>query len=99
MEKERLTAFSDGVIAIIITIMVLELKVPHEDNLAALRPLIPVFLSYILSFTAVCGFMGYSYLQKPHSERGREFKVSSICLRTAVYIWEFIGITTTIYFR
>ena len=50
MEKERLTAFSDGVIAIIITIMVLELKVPHEDNLAALRPLIPVFLSYVLSF-------------------------------------------------
>ena len=50
MEKGRLTAFSDGVIAIIITIMVLELKVPHEDNLAALRPLIPVFLSYILSF-------------------------------------------------
>jgi uncharacterized membrane protein len=50
MEKGRLTAFSDGVIAIIITIMVLELKVPHADNLAALRPLIPVFLSYILSF-------------------------------------------------
>ena len=50
MEKGRLTAFSDGVIAIIITIMVLELKVPHGDNLAALRPLIPVFLSYILSF-------------------------------------------------
>lgn len=50
MEKERLTAFSDGVIAIIITIMVLELKVPHGDNLAALRPLIPVFLSYVLSF-------------------------------------------------
>jgi uncharacterized membrane protein len=50
MEKGRLTAFSDGVIAIIITIMVLELKVPHEDNLAALRPLIPVFFSYILSF-------------------------------------------------
>jgi uncharacterized membrane protein len=50
MEKGRLAAFSDGVIAIIITIMVLELKVPHADNLAALRPLIPVFLSYILSF-------------------------------------------------
>ena len=50
MEKGRLTAFSDGVIAIIITIMVLELKVPHADNLAALRPLIPVFISYILSF-------------------------------------------------
>jgi uncharacterized membrane protein len=43
-------AFSDGVIAIIITIMVLELTVPHEGDLAALRPLIPTFLSYVLSF-------------------------------------------------
>jgi uncharacterized membrane protein len=50
MGKGRLEAFSDGVIAIIITIMVLELKVPHEAGLAALRPLIPVFLSYVLSF-------------------------------------------------
>jgi uncharacterized membrane protein len=50
MNKGRLEAFSDGVIAIIITIMVLELKVPHETDLAALRPLIPVFLSYVLSF-------------------------------------------------
>jgi uncharacterized membrane protein len=50
MVKGRLEAFSDGVIAIIITIMVLELKVPHEANLEALRPLIPVFLSYVLSF-------------------------------------------------
>jgi uncharacterized membrane protein len=50
MEKGRLAAFSDGAIAIIITIMVLKLKVPHTDNLAALRPLIPAFLSYILSF-------------------------------------------------
>ncbi|GBO56450.1 integral membrane protein [Pseudanabaena sp. lw0831] len=50
MHKGRLEAFSDGVIAIIITIMVLELKVPHEADLAALRPLIPVFLSYVLSF-------------------------------------------------
>ncbi|HEY9631393.1 MAG TPA: TMEM175 family protein [Coleofasciculaceae cyanobacterium] len=50
MGKGRLEAFSDGVIAIIITIMVLELKVPHEATLAALRPLIPVFLSYVLSF-------------------------------------------------
>ncbi|BAZ40833.1 hypothetical protein NIES4101_67940 [Calothrix sp. NIES-4101] len=50
MEKGRLEAFSDGVIAILITIMVLELKVPHGANLAALRPLIPVFLSYVLSF-------------------------------------------------
>jgi len=50
MDKGRLEAFSDGVIAIIITIMVLELKVPHGDTLAALKPLLPVFISYILSF-------------------------------------------------
>ena len=50
MQKERLTAFSDGVIAIIITIMVLELKVPHGDDLSALAGLTPVFLSYVLSF-------------------------------------------------
>ena len=53
MGKVRLEAFSDGVIAIIITIMVLEMKVPHGDNLNALRPLIPVFLSYILSFVYI----------------------------------------------
>ncbi|GAB4532099.1 MAG: TMEM175 family protein [Pleurocapsa sp.] len=50
MNKGRLEAFSDGVIAIIITIMVLELKVPPHANLAALRHLFPVFLSYVLSF-------------------------------------------------
>src|SRR5919112_4891540 len=50
MGKGRLEAFSDGVLAIIITIMVLELKVPHGDDLASLGPLIPVFLSYVLSF-------------------------------------------------
>ncbi|MCG3774210.1 MAG: hypothetical protein JW395_1027 [Nitrospira sp.] len=50
MTKGRLEAFSDGVIAIIITIMVLELKVPHGTDLEALNPLIPVFLSYVLSF-------------------------------------------------
>jgi len=50
MSKNRLEAFSDGVIAIIITIMVLELKVPHGTDLAVLRPLVPVFLTYVLSF-------------------------------------------------
>ena len=51
MGKGRLEAFSDGVLAIILTIMVLELKVPHaEAGLEALRPLIPVFASYVLSF-------------------------------------------------
>jgi uncharacterized membrane protein len=50
MNKTRLEAFSDGVIAIIITIMVLELKVPHGIELAILKPLLPVFLNYVLSF-------------------------------------------------
>lgn len=50
MNKSRLEAFSDGVIAIIITIMVLELKVPHSFELSALKPLIPKFVCYILSF-------------------------------------------------
>jgi uncharacterized membrane protein len=53
MGKGRLEAFSDGVIAIIITIMVLELKVPHGTDLSALAPLWPVFLSYVLSFVYV----------------------------------------------
>jgi TMEM175 potassium channel family protein len=50
MKTTRLEAFSDGVLAIIITIMVLELKVPHAIELAALKPLLPVLLSYVLSF-------------------------------------------------
>ncbi len=53
MGKGRLEAFSDGVIAIIITIMVLEMKVPRGESLDALRPLLPVFLSYVLSFVYV----------------------------------------------
>src|SRR5947209_9070617 len=50
MNKGRLEAFSDGVIAILITIMVLELRVPHGADWEALRPLVPVFLTYVLSF-------------------------------------------------
>ena len=53
MGKERLLAFTDGVIAIIITIMVLELKVPHDVSLAALAAVTPIFLSYVLSFVYV----------------------------------------------
>ena len=53
MEKNRLEAFSDGVMAIIITIMVLEMKVPHDVTLDALKPILPVFLSYVLSFVYV----------------------------------------------
>ena len=53
MTKGRVEAFSDGVIAIIITIMVLEMKVPHGHDLAALQPMIPVFLCYVLSFANI----------------------------------------------
>lgn len=53
MGKGRLEAFSDGVLAIIITIMVLEMKVPHGATLDALAPIVPVFLSYILSFVYI----------------------------------------------
>ena len=53
MGKARLEAFSDGVIAVIITIMVLEMKVPHEPTLDAMAPLWPVFFSYVLSFVNV----------------------------------------------
>jgi uncharacterized membrane protein len=53
MEKNRLEAFSDGVLAIIITIMVLEMKVPHGATFEVLKPLLPVFLGYVLSFIYV----------------------------------------------
>jgi uncharacterized membrane protein len=53
MGKGRLEAFSDGVLAIIITIMVLELKIPHTDDLNSLKSLFPVFVSYILSFVNI----------------------------------------------
>ena len=62
MTKGRLEAFSDGVIAIIITIMVLELKVPHSADLEALRPLVPVLFSYVLSFV----FMGIYWNNHHH---------------------------------
>ena len=53
MGKDRLAAFSDGVIAIIITIMVLELKIPHGADFATLRPMVPLFASYVVSFTYI----------------------------------------------
>ena len=53
MTKGRMEAFSDGVLAIIITIMVLEMKVPHGDTLQALKPVLPVFISYVLSFVHI----------------------------------------------
>lgn len=53
MGRNRLEAFSDGVIATIITVMVLEMKVPHGEGFAALHRLLPVFISYVLSFVYV----------------------------------------------
>ena len=53
MTRARLEAFSDGVIAILITIMVLELKIPHGSTLDALRPILPIFMAYVLSFTTL----------------------------------------------
>ena len=53
MNKNRLEAFSDGVLAIIITIMILEIKAPEDDSFESLKPLIPVILSYVLSFVYV----------------------------------------------
>ena len=73
MNKERLTAFSDGVIAVIITIMVLEMKVPHGAEWAVLWPLAPVFGSYVLSFMYVGIYWNnhHHLLQAVHSIDGR----------------------------
>src|SRR3954451_16173401 len=72
MEKNRLEAFSDGVIAIIITIMVLEMKVPHGDDLQTLIRLWPVFLSYVLSFLYIGIYWNnhHHMLQASHSVSG-----------------------------
>src|SRR5262245_38171466 len=73
MSKTRLEAFSDGVFAIIITIMVLELRPPHEATWSALRPLIPVGLSYVLSFVFI-GIYWHNHhhlLQAVHRVNGR----------------------------
>ncbi|MGE5263745.1 MAG: TMEM175 family protein [Acidobacteriota bacterium] len=73
MQKGRLEAFSDGVIAIIITIMVLELRAPGNPDLGTLRPLIPVFLSYVLSFVLVGIYWNnhHHLLQAVHRVNGR----------------------------
>ena len=68
MHKGRLEAFSDGVIAVLITIMVLELKVPHGTSLETLRPLVPVFLTYVLSFV----FLGIYWNNHHHMLQATE---------------------------
>jgi uncharacterized membrane protein len=73
MSKGRLEAFSDGVIAILITIMVLELEIPHGTDWEALRPLIPVFLTYVLSFVMLGIYWNnhHHMLQAAHRINGR----------------------------
>ena len=73
MHKGRMEAFSDGVIAIIITIMVLEMKVPHGTDWAALAPIWPVFLSYVLSFAYLAIYWNnhHHMLQAAHKVNGR----------------------------
>lgn len=72
VKKSRLEAFSDGVIAILITIMVLEMKVPHGADLAAFRLLVPVFLSYVLSFVYIGIYWNnhHHMFQLVHSVKG-----------------------------
>jgi uncharacterized membrane protein len=69
MTKGRLEAFSDGVIAILITIMVLELKIPHGSDLAALRPAVPAFLTYVLSFVYLAIYWNNHHHMLHASER------------------------------
>src|SRR6266852_1013081 len=68
MHKGRLEAFSDGVIAVLITIMVLELKVPHGTDPDTLRPLVPIFLTYVLSFV----FLGIYWNNHHHMLQATE---------------------------
>jgi uncharacterized membrane protein len=73
MNKGRMEAFSDGVLAIVITIMVLELKIPHGSDLDVLKPLLPVFLTYILSFIYLGIYWNnhHHVLQATHQVNGR----------------------------
>ena len=85
MGKNRLEAFSDGVIAIIITIMVLEMKVPHGEGIETLVPLIPVFLSYVLSFVYLGIYWNnhHHMLHACHKSRGRCY--GRICISCSGY--------------
>lgn len=73
MDKTRLETFSDAVMAIIMTIMVLELKVPHAVDLAALKPLLPLFMSYVMSFIYVAIYWNnhHHLIQGAHKTNGR----------------------------
>src|SRR5687767_13526622 len=81
MGKGRLEAFSDGVLAIIITIMVLEMKIPHGDQLSDLKPMIPIFISYLLSFL----YIGI-YWNNHHHMMHAVSKVSGAVLWTNMHL-------------
>jgi uncharacterized membrane protein len=87
MTKGRLEAFSDGVIAIIITIMVLEMKAPHGDSLQSLKPLIPVFISYVLSFV----YIGI-YWNNHHHMMHAAHKVNGAALWTNMHLLFWLSI-------
>src|SRR6476661_522202 len=72
MTKGRMEAFSDGVLAILITIMVLEMKSPHGDTLETLKPVLPVFISYVLSFVYLAIYWNnhHHMLQAAHKISG-----------------------------
>ena len=74
MNKVRLEAFSDGVLAVIITIMVLEIKVPHGTDIQSLRPLLPVFVSYLLSFIYIAIYWN-NHHHLMHSVKNIDWKV------------------------
>ena len=78
MSTNRLEAFSDGVIAVIITIMVLELKVPSDTTLTSLRSLVPQFLTYLLSFLVVA-IMWVNHHHLLHSARGADARLLGLC--------------------
>lgn len=84
MTKNRLEAFSDGVIAILITIMVLEMKVPHGATLESLRPVLPVFLSYVLSFV----YLGIYWQNHHHMMQAvRRVGGSTLWANTHLLFW------------
>src|SRR5690348_9482802 len=84
MGKNRLEAFSDGVIAIIITIMVLELKVPHSPDFRALLPLWPIFMSYVLSFIYVGIYWNKLQYGSYPTTRARNFKKQHFYVHNAI---------------
>src|SRR5437667_10983120 len=88
MHKGRLEAFSDGVIAVLITIMVLELKVPHGTSLETLRPLVPIFLTYVLSFV----FLGIYWNNHHHMLQATE-RVNGAILWANLHLLFWLSLT------